>query len=403
MGGIAPVGLILGTMLILHSIPSITAQEVKPVISPYARWKHGPPTDPSWFPIAVWLQDPRNAKRYQEAGINLYVGLWKGPTEEQLALLREAGMPVICAQNDVGLAHLDDPIIVGWMHGDEPDNAQVIGRDDAGHLRYGSCMPPGEIIERYRHMVTADPDRPVLLNLGQGVANDSWRGRGSGAHPDDYYTYVKGCDIVSFDVYPVAGLNRPDLLWYVAKGIARLRLWVEWNRSVAGPKIIWNCIETTRISNEKHKPTPLQVRAEVWMSLIHGSQGIIYFVHQFKPTFCEEALLEDPEMLAAVTTINRQIHELAPVLNSPTLHDAVTVRSSNFDVPIAAMVKRYEGMIYLFAVAMADSPTTGSFNLSGVSSEATAEVLWEDRFLHLHGGCFEDGFDGYGVHIYRIR
>src|ERR1041385_7068733 len=43
--------------------------------------------DPGFFPIAVWLQDPRNAVRYREAGINLYVALWKGPTEEQLAAL----------------------------------------------------------------------------------------------------------------------------------------------------------------------------------------------------------------------------------------------------------------------------------------------------------------------------
>ncbi|MCS6863341.1 MAG: hypothetical protein NZT92_23790, partial [Abditibacteriales bacterium] len=92
----------------------------------YALWKNGPPSDPSYFPIAVWLQDPKNAPRFKAAGINLYVGLWRGPTEAQLAALKAAGMPVICEQNRVGLAHKDDPIIVGWMHGDEPDNAQPI-------------------------------------------------------------------------------------------------------------------------------------------------------------------------------------------------------------------------------------------------------------------------------------
>ena len=53
------------------------------------------------------------------------------------------------------------------------------------------------------------------------------------------------------------------------------------------------------------------------MALVHGSRGLIYFVHQFKPKFNEHALLDDPEMLAAVTAVNRQIRELAPVLNSP--------------------------------------------------------------------------------------
>src|SRR5438093_887656 len=59
----------------------------------------GLPTDENSFPIAVWLQAPRHAKRYQSAGINLYVGLWQGPTLGQLAELEKAGMPVICAQN----------------------------------------------------------------------------------------------------------------------------------------------------------------------------------------------------------------------------------------------------------------------------------------------------------------
>ena len=84
----------------------------------------GRPTDDKFFPIAVWLQQPRNAERYRAAGINLYVGLWRGPTAEQLAQLEQAGMPVICAQNAFALENHDRAIIAGWMHGDEPDNAQ---------------------------------------------------------------------------------------------------------------------------------------------------------------------------------------------------------------------------------------------------------------------------------------
>ena len=39
------------------------------------------------------------AARYKEAGINLYVALWGGPTEAQLADLKKCGMQVICDQN----------------------------------------------------------------------------------------------------------------------------------------------------------------------------------------------------------------------------------------------------------------------------------------------------------------
>ncbi len=373
------------------------------VQSVYSRWKFGPPKDPSYFPIAVWLQQPRNAPRFKQAGINLYVGLWQGPTEEQLSVLREAKMPVICEQNAVGLRHREDPIIVGWMHQDEPDNAQPVTDAATGRREWGGPVPPQRVVEWYRQIKSRDPDRPVLLNLGQGVANDSWVGRGTGAHPDDYFTYVKGADIVSYDVYPVAGLNSEDLLWYVGKGLERLKLWTRWNESTDGRKILWNALECTRISNRERKPSPHHVRAEVWMSLIHGSQGIIYFVHQFEPNFVEAALLEDREMLEAVTEINRQIRELAPVLNSPSIIDGVSVKSSNPDVPVHAMVKRYQGATYLFAVGMRNASTTAEFTLQGVPGRAIAEVLGEGRRITVRQARFEDTFKPYAVHLYRIR
>src|SRR6185436_11798858 len=82
--------------------------------SPYARWKNGPSTNENYFPIAVWLQNPANATRFKAAGINLYVGLYNGPTSNQLATLQKAGLSVICSQRR-GLEFKDNPVIVGWM------------------------------------------------------------------------------------------------------------------------------------------------------------------------------------------------------------------------------------------------------------------------------------------------
>src|SRR3990172_7801628 len=79
--------------------------------SPYGGWKNGPPRDDSFFPIAVWLQPPGKARQYLDAGFNTFVGLWKGPTEEQLAELKRAGMRVVCEQNEVARKHLDDSTI----------------------------------------------------------------------------------------------------------------------------------------------------------------------------------------------------------------------------------------------------------------------------------------------------
>ncbi|MGE3818061.1 MAG: hypothetical protein AB7I30_01375 [Isosphaeraceae bacterium] len=370
-----------------------------PVSSPES-WTRGPSRDPGFFPIAVWVQDPRNAKRYREAGINLYVGLWRGPTEEHLATLKEAGVGVICQQNAVGLAHRDDPTIVGWMHGDEPDNAQLVTDPKTGRRGYGPPVRPSKIVEDYKRLRERDPSRPILLNLGQGVANDAWKGRGSGASLDDYPQYVQGSDYVSFDVYPVAGIDRKDgadFLWYVAKGVDRLVKWT------GGQKTIWNCIECTQISSPGTKATPAQVKAEVWMSIIHGSRGIIYFVHQFKPTFNEHALLDDPEMLAAVTALNRQIRELAPVLNAPEPAEKATARSSNPDVPVDVMTRRLDGTTHVYAVGMRNAATSAEFEVPGLPAKATAEVIGEGRSLPVVNGRFRDEFPPYAVHLYAIR
>jgi hypothetical protein len=355
-------------------------------------WSRGLPDDPAFFPIGVWLQDPRNAPRFKELGINVYVGLWNGPTAGQIAALREAGLSVICEQNAYARQHLDDPTIVGWMHGDEPDNAQSLPSGQG----YGPPILPKVIIDDYRRLREIDSSRPILLNLGQGVAWDDYIGRGvRRGHPEDYPEYVRGSDIVSFDIYPVVHEN-PKIagrLEYVATGVGRLMGWKTERQRV------WNCIECTHISNPKAKATPEQIRAEVWMALIQGSQGLIYFVHQFKPEFREAALLNDPENSAAVRTINREIRELAPVLNSPSVGGVIEARTDSPDHPVTWMLKRTGSTTHLFVANLRPAPTRVTFNWRSAESPPASEarVMGENRAVRFENGRFEDPFTSYAV------
>lgn len=384
-------------MLVLVSLQCLSADDaVSSATSPYAKWSHGPPSDPAFFPLAVWLQSPANAERYKQAGFNTYVGLWKGPTEDQLATLKKAGMHVICAQNGTALRHVEDPTIIGWLQDDEPDNAQSLGQGKG----WGPPVPPEKIIRIYRGLQAADPTRPVLLNLGQGVAWDDYYGRGTRTrHPEDYPQYLEGCDVASFDIYPIVHERRAvaGKLWFVAQGVERLVKWAE------GKRIVWNCLECTHISNPDRKATPHDVRAEAWMSLIHGSRGLIFFVHQFKPRFREAALLDDAEMLAAITALNHQIAELAPVLNSPATSKPVSVKSQNVSVPVASLTKQHQGSTYVFAVAMRPGETTAEFNLKGLGAgDHTIEVLGENRTIKAEDDSFRDKFGPWDVHLYRV-
>ena len=347
--------------------------------------------DESFFPLAVWVQSPSNAERFKAAGINTYVGLWRGPTEEHLAKLKMAGIKIVPAQNQTALAHKDDTNIIAWLQGDEPDNAQSLGEGKG----WGPPLPPEKVVERYEKMRVADPTRPVVLNLGQGVAWDNWIGRGVRRnHPEDYVEYVKGGDIVSFDIYP-ATHDHADIkgkLEFVGKGVERLRKW-------AGPdREVWNCVEAKLAKDSR--VTPHQLRAEVWMSIIHGSRGIIYFVHQFEPVFREASVFEDADLLKAFTAINKQVASLAPVLNSPETvpMEIVTKPESG---PVAALAKKRGADIYVFAVAMADKKAEATLKAKDATGAYRIEALDESRRFE-NASSISDAFEPYQVHLYKM-
>lgn len=353
----------------------------------------------NYFPIAVWLQNPENALRYnKEGGINMYVGLWTPLDEKQFDLLKSVPIKLICEQNDFGLAHQSEPMIYGWMQGDEPDNAQWNNETNT----YDPCIDPAQIIAQYKKVKAKDPSHPYYLNLGQGVSYTNWIGRGECRGATDQYAianngYLKGCDIVSFDIYPVNSedQNVKDKLWMGAKGIDSLRVWGN------DSKPVWTWIETTKIDkNSPRKPTPGEVKTQVWMALIHGAKGIGYFCHSFDPEPDDAALLHDQAMLEAVNAINRQITQLAPVLNSQTQTNYAEVKSSNLNGPIDILSKNHKDINYLFAVGMRNEPTQATFK---VNSGHKAEVIGENRTIKIINGQFEDQFGGYEVHLYKIR
>src|SRR5262249_46734781 len=151
---------------------------------------------------------------------------------------------------------------------------------------------------------------------------------------------AQGVDILSFDIYPV-GSTIPQVkgkLDYVARGVTNLV------RRIVGGETVWTALETTAL--DPNRPvTPAEVRSEVWMALVHGAKGIFYFVHEFAPTFREDALFLRPEIVTEVAKTNQLIKALAPVLNGPTVRKMVTVKSN---LPFATMVKLHEGTTYIF-------------------------------------------------------
>ena len=235
--------------------------------------------------------------------------------------------------------------------------------------------------------------RPIYLSLGRAVAENDWIGRGScTGQTSDYLEYVRGGDVLSFNDYVV---NNGTPLEDIATGMDNLLAWSGRQKPAVA------IIEASDYSGgDRLKPD--QLKTEVWMAIVHGAAGIEYYCHRMEPTLNETNCLDVVPIRDALTEINGAITSLAPVLNTQSVANGVTVVSSNAQVPVDTMLKRYGGATYLFAVAMRGTATTATFQLGGIPDTASAEVLGEGRTIAITARSFRDDFAGYGVHRYRI-
>jgi hypothetical protein len=366
--------------------------------SPYAGWSRGLPTDPSFFPIAAWLQLPSHAQELHDLGVNVFVGN-NGSVDpivaSDLAKLKGLGMYAIIGQDQTGLANVADPTIAGWwMSPDEPDNAQPDGKGG-----YGPPVDPQTLVNEYDAYKAVDPTRPMFLGLGQGVAYDGWEGRGSNPPPES--GYVPAADIVAFDIYPYNNCGGDaneqvtcGQFWLNAFGVDRLHQWS--NRGQAA----WTDVETTTIAaGSSAGPTPKQTASEVWLSLIHEANGIVYFLDSWNPSFREDAIFENQAMVDAVTALDQQIASLAPVLNSATIPNLVSVTSAT---EVDVMVKASGTSLYVFAAIARDGAATATFTVAGLTGNGVAEVVGENRSVNVTAGQLSDAFAANDVHVYRI-
>jgi len=395
-----------------------------PVVNPFARWEGFVPDDDPWFfPLAVYTQEPKRAGQYKALGINLYKYLWQGPTAEQIAELKKHDMRVIVEFNDYARAHLiNDPIVAGWTHLDEPDLAKFkrkdllanqeeakalvkkhwpemyeeMDLDNKDYKGWGFGYGPEYCRNYYEEIKRLDTKRPVFIGLSKAVVV-RFVGRGDRTdHNEDFPRYLDGtCDAVCFDIYPVA-YGKADQLNLVPQGIDNLNRWDKSNK----PK--WCAIECTFGRPDNPSATPEQIRAETWMAIIHGARAIGYFVHHFDQNgkyVTDHGLLLDPDMMEAIKKQNAEIKSLAKVIYAPEINTVSLATAPEAKLDYVA--KKVDGAVYILSSTMTTSPTQATFSIASLGN-AVVEVIGENRTITLKDGLFTDSFGGYDVNLYKI-
>jgi len=382
----------------------------------YAKFPSSLPSSPSFFPIGIWLEsviDPPDTAKDQAIGLNTYVGLVPG---SNLRLVEQAGMHVL------GQAELWAPArgrssqaLAGWLLADEIDMNEGPVKGSASLTRVVQRLPRND-------------GRLLYTNYGKGVT--FWEPDAEASAFVSKYQDVASADNYWFTDGDICGSSQGGIL--IAQGRqlteAECRLAANYGRTVdrlrslINPNAslpVWNYVEVGHPFTDNAWPsiTPPQVRAAVWSGIIHGARGIVYFNHSFGgPAMTQHALREPAyeQIRQAVAGTNRQLTELAPVLNGPTVTDLVENSSPVITRGIAStagttttgmvdiLAKWSGGHFYLLVGSTSPQPRTNTLSTTCVG-DATATVIGESRTLPVESGRLTDTFsDGNAVHIYRI-
>jgi hypothetical protein len=365
----------------------------------YARFPASLPTDPSFFPIGVWgSYDQTQANLDLDADVGLNVYVWAADSAFLPTIRQDGRFHVI---QDQGARANVGTETAGWLLADEIDMTE------------GPSACNGSL-QQIKNSLPAD-GRMRYTNYSKGVLFSETDAEAA--------CFVDAQQLVSTDLYWFTDPYQIDMIGasWLPEGERQMTLnqvrraanygyQVDRMRALDARdgqrKPIWNFVEvgwpfTQSAAQGARAITAPEIRAAVWHSIIAGARGIIYFNHSFGGPCTTHHVLRRPSCYprnrAMVKAVNRQIKDLAPVLNAPTVTSGWRASSS-----IRAMVKWHAGNFYVFAGSRKNRPSTGTFSLRCVA-DATAVRLGEARRVPISRGRFSDSFaDGNAIHIYRI-
>lgn len=279
------------------------------------------------------------------------------------------------------------PAILAWYLGDDTSAnttpSELFDRDDAV-----------KAVDPTRVTTQADP-----VHYQSKISN--------------YHDYVNGTDTFLPEIYPVHHDTPEVSRQCVAQTICDMKKIQDDIRQAGAPqKSIWPIIQYFQGWGWERFPTFDELNAMSFASIVYGAHGITWYTYggtvEPKLKKFNYGVTTSPERWQNISTVATRIRELSPVLveRTGTQPAAPEILSGpKKDVlendSISCLLKVHEGFAYLLCVNSTPETIQARFTLSGVASDA--EVMFEDRNVSLKDGQLTDEFQGFGVHIYRLR
>ena len=339
-----------------------------------------------FFPIMVWLQPIKNIDMHKELGINTFSGTGANGESPKTYLdaCEKKGVYAAVSADTIGEAEVealkDHKALLFWWMPDEPDQMS--------NERKGALNTPEEIVAIYNKVKAVDKNHII------GCTFTTFQARGTPQIKSSFFPkYMPGMDMIGFDTYPCSG-GQPDRLDLMAKGMDILNKYDKGSK----PHFVW--LEATNIGEEKGRaPKPAELKAMVWMCVVHGARSIGYFPHSFEKPYAQSRIPAD--LKAEMKIVNRQLTELGAVITSADSKIEVIAETKD-DTLVDTLVKEGEGKIYIFTSNRKNKTGEAAFTVKNLGS-AEIEVYEENRKITMAGGKFTDKFKEFEPHIYIIK
>jgi hypothetical protein len=309
------------------------------------------------FPLMVWAACTSDVGAKLAQGINLFMGNGCGSDRNLTDAIEGRALSVVSAATaDKGGAG-----ILGWYYPDEWDT----------HLQ--SSVTRQDLDKSIQVPQAGRISFLTLTNHFYSLANPLPQGKGM------YPTLMSIPDVVGFDLYPLQVWCRPafgDVM------DAQREL-----GSASGGKPTFQWIETASMeqpckNDNELDPTPATVRAETWLAIAGGADGIGYFPNTWSADIGD-----------IISQANWQIRELSRALLAADW-EATT------DTPgLRVAAHQLNGALYIIAVNTNERALSATVHVPKLGAR-TSEVIGEARSVAAQGDSFSDHFGPLDVHVY---
>jgi hypothetical protein len=316
--------------------------------------------DRPFFPTAVWEQCSDMFNSNINDGINLFMG--DGCEDDTGLPARLAGRSYSIVDSEH--ANATGRGVIGWYF---PDEWDAFLKSDVKRSDLADDIP------------AARPGRISFLTLTNHFYSKAEPlPQGKGMYP----VLFQIPDVLGFDLYPLQVWCRPAF-GDVMDAQAELH-------SLSGGKPTFQWIEVARMEQPCRKhleldPTPQTVRAEAWLSIAGGANGVGYFPNHWSP-----------DIGAQIAQTNRQIKVLTQALLAP----AVNATSDNGTVRVSA--RSLNGALYVIAVNTSSTTVTAKIGVDGIAGRSATVLGGSGPAIASDDQGFSDTFGRLDARVYVI-